>query len=155
MTGEMIPSQQEQMCFCPPTSHPTVLHQGLDLVRQRQRTELGHGQHITGTNRLHANNTKPADVKGTARFCPQNFAQTMRKTYIFSSARGGINIDRYSLQEHVETSFSRTDFDDGLNQSKHEASDVSKNHVVICSTHFGVLTSSEFSEVSTDWQNRY
>lgn len=84
----------------------TVLHQSLDLVHQRQSAELGHGQHITGTHRLHTINraTNPANVKGR-RLLPSELDHVWR-TYAFSSARGGISIARYSLQTHVIGLFS-------------------------------------------------
>lgn len=46
------------MCVCSQVAIPTILHQSLDLVHQGQHAELGHGKHITGTDRLHTNHTK-------------------------------------------------------------------------------------------------
>lgn len=50
--------QKQMMCVCSQMCDPTILHQSLDLVHQRQRAELGHGKHVTGTDRLHTNHTK-------------------------------------------------------------------------------------------------
>lgn len=82
---------------------PTILHQGLDLVSQWQSAELSHGEHITGTNRLHTdiqkNVVNEACLEMSSCLNLRSLARSVRKTYTFSSASGGISIARYSLQK--------------------------------------------------------
>lgn len=74
----------------------------------------------------------------------------MRNTYAFSSARGGISMAKYSLRKRREM--------EEVRPKSSSQSEVEKNkslQVAFDITHFGVFTSSEFSEASADWQNMY
>lgn len=50
---------------------------------------------------------KQAKIQKAAPLKPESFTQSTRMTYNFSSARGGINIDRYSLQKHGNMIYDR------------------------------------------------
>lgn len=79
----------------------TVLHQGLDLISQRQGAELSHGEHITWTDCFGTDTERHSRVIkciSTTFSNPETFVKRARNAYTFSSVRGGISIVRYSLR---------------------------------------------------------